>query len=200
MLRSSQFFLNWRCCTAVLDERSSGGIWKFRISFFKYVDHSHTLYSSGNIDVRNWIHLFESRCILSVLRLSPSVLWVRSLFSCLLIFLPLALFQCLFHTAVWISEYLQLPNDGLEIILKKKNGRAYWREYPIIDRRDRKILRKSVNIHGAVTEMRTEHLPDACLVFVFHKRTRTFSSFSGYIYSGIYSNYYSCIFVNYLQL
>ena len=28
-----------------------------------YVDHSHTVYSSGNIDVRNWVHLFESRCI-----------------------------------------------------------------------------------------------------------------------------------------
>jgi len=32
-----------------LDERSSGGNWKFRISSFKcYVDHSHTVYSSGN--------------------------------------------------------------------------------------------------------------------------------------------------------
>ena len=33
-------------------------------SCFKcYVDHSHTMYSSGNIDVRNWVSLFESRCI-----------------------------------------------------------------------------------------------------------------------------------------
>ena len=47
-------------------ERSSGGIWKFRASSFKcYVDHSHTIYSSGNIEVRNLVHLFESRCIYS---------------------------------------------------------------------------------------------------------------------------------------
>ena len=50
-----------------LGERSSGGIWKYRTSSFKsYVDHSHTLYSSGNIDVRKWVHLFESRCIILV--------------------------------------------------------------------------------------------------------------------------------------
>jgi len=49
----------------VLGERSSGGISKFRTTSFKcYVDHSCTMYSSGNIDVRNWIHLFESRCII----------------------------------------------------------------------------------------------------------------------------------------
>ena len=48
-----------------LGERSSGGIWKRRTSSFKcYVDHSHTMYSSGNIDVRNWVHLFQSRSIL----------------------------------------------------------------------------------------------------------------------------------------
>ena len=48
-----------------LGERSSGVILKFRTSSFKcYVDHSHTVYSSGNIDVRNWVHLFESPCIL----------------------------------------------------------------------------------------------------------------------------------------
>ena len=47
-----------------LGERSSGGIWKFRNSSFKcYVNYSHTMYSSGNIDVRNWVHLFESPCI-----------------------------------------------------------------------------------------------------------------------------------------
>ena len=28
-----------------------------------YVDHSHTRYSSGNIDVQNWVPLFESPCI-----------------------------------------------------------------------------------------------------------------------------------------
>ena len=40
-------------------------IWKFRTSSFKcYVDHLHTMCSSGNIDVRNWVHLFESPCIL----------------------------------------------------------------------------------------------------------------------------------------
>jgi hypothetical protein len=42
----------------------SGGNWKFRTFSFKcYVDHPHILYSSGNIDVWNWVHLFESRCI-----------------------------------------------------------------------------------------------------------------------------------------
>ena len=47
-----------------LGERSSSGIWKFRTSSFKcYVDHSHTMHSSGNIDVQNWVHLFESPCI-----------------------------------------------------------------------------------------------------------------------------------------
>jgi len=30
-------------------------------SFKCYVVHSHTIYSSGNIDVRNWVHLFKSR-------------------------------------------------------------------------------------------------------------------------------------------
>jgi hypothetical protein len=35
--------------------------WYVNVKF--YVDHSHTMYSSGNIDVRNWVHLFESRCI-----------------------------------------------------------------------------------------------------------------------------------------
>jgi hypothetical protein len=45
--------------------RSSSGIWKFKTSSFNcYVDHLHTMYSSGNIDVRNWVHLFESLCIL----------------------------------------------------------------------------------------------------------------------------------------
>ena len=65
VLHSSHFALNWHCCTAALGERSSGGIWTLRTSSFKcFVDHLHTLYSSGNIDVRNWVHLFESRCIL----------------------------------------------------------------------------------------------------------------------------------------
>ena len=62
VLHSSHFALNWRCCA--LGERSSGGIWKFRTFSFKYyVDNSQTMYSSGNIDVRNWVHLFESPCI-----------------------------------------------------------------------------------------------------------------------------------------
>ena len=47
-----------------LGERSSGDIWKLRTSCFKwYVYHPHTTYSSGNIDVRNWVHLFESLCV-----------------------------------------------------------------------------------------------------------------------------------------
>ena len=51
VLHSSHFALKWRCCTA-LGESSSGRIWKFRTSYFKfYVDHSHTMYSSGNIDI-----------------------------------------------------------------------------------------------------------------------------------------------------
>ena len=62
VLHSSRFALNWCCCA--LGEHSSGGIWKFRTTSFKYyVDHSRIMYSSGNIDVRNWVHLFESRCI-----------------------------------------------------------------------------------------------------------------------------------------
>ena len=69
VLHSSHFALNWRCCA--LGERSSGGIWKFRTSSLKcYVDHSHTMYSSGNIDVRNWAHLFESPCILIIKHVS----------------------------------------------------------------------------------------------------------------------------------
>ena len=48
-----------------IGERSSGGIWKFRTSSFKfYLDYSHTVCSSGNIDVRNWVHLIESPCII----------------------------------------------------------------------------------------------------------------------------------------
>jgi hypothetical protein len=35
------------------------GIWKFRTSFICYVDHPHTMYSSGNTDVRNWVHLLN---------------------------------------------------------------------------------------------------------------------------------------------
>ena len=43
----------------------SGGIWKFRTSSFRcYVDYPHIMHSSGNIDVGNWVHLFESRCII----------------------------------------------------------------------------------------------------------------------------------------
>jgi hypothetical protein len=42
-----------------LGELSSGGILKYRTPSFKcHVDHSHTMYSSGNIDVRNLVHLF----------------------------------------------------------------------------------------------------------------------------------------------
>ena len=65
VLHSSHFALNWHCCTAVLGECSSGGIWKCTTSYFKcYVDHLHTMYSSGNIEERNWVHLFESHCII----------------------------------------------------------------------------------------------------------------------------------------
>jgi len=32
-------------------------------SFKCYVDHSYATYISGNIDVYNWVHLFESPCI-----------------------------------------------------------------------------------------------------------------------------------------
>jgi len=44
-----------------LGESSSDAILKYRIfSFKRYVDHLHTMHSSGNIDVRNWVQLFES--------------------------------------------------------------------------------------------------------------------------------------------
>ena len=51
---------------------------------FEY--HSHTMYSSGNIDVRNWVHLFESRCILGCTVLQTSNIawqfwWTESLHS-----------------------------------------------------------------------------------------------------------------------
>jgi hypothetical protein len=61
VLHSSHFALNWRCA---LGERCSGGIWNFRTSSFKYyVHHPHMMYSSGNIVVRNCVHIFESPCI-----------------------------------------------------------------------------------------------------------------------------------------
>jgi len=48
-----------------IGEGSSGVIRKHRIFSFKCcADHSHTVHSSGNIDVRNWVHLCESRCII----------------------------------------------------------------------------------------------------------------------------------------
>ena len=38
----------------------SCGIWKFRTSSFKcYVDHPHTVYSSGNIGIWNWVHFLN---------------------------------------------------------------------------------------------------------------------------------------------
>ena len=52
--------------SCALGECSNSGIWKFRASSFKrYVDHSHIKYSSGNRYVRNWVHLFESCCIIN---------------------------------------------------------------------------------------------------------------------------------------
>jgi len=49
-------------CT--VGETSSDSIWKHMISSFQwYVGHSYNVFSSGNIGVRNWVHLFESRCI-----------------------------------------------------------------------------------------------------------------------------------------
>ena len=67
VLHSSHFALNWRCCTA-LDERSSGGVWKFRTSSYKcYVDHSHNMFSSGNV-------FFKSPCI-TVLESGSFVYW-----------------------------------------------------------------------------------------------------------------------------
>ena len=65
-----------------------------------------------------------------------------------------------------MSTIQRLPKDGLEVIFEEI-GRAYWRQYPIIVRRYRKILRKYVNIHGAVTEMRTEHLPSTSYAYCF---------------------------------
>ena len=64
MLHSSHFALNWRCCTAVHQACALAVVFEnlWTSSFKCYVDHSHTMYSSGNIDVRNWVHLFESRC------------------------------------------------------------------------------------------------------------------------------------------
>jgi hypothetical protein len=51
----SHFALNWHRCTAVRYASVLAVVFKkFRTSSFKwYLVHSHTLYSSGNIDVRN---------------------------------------------------------------------------------------------------------------------------------------------------
>jgi hypothetical protein len=46
-----------------LGEFYSSDIWNFRTSSFEcYLDHPHMMHSSGNIAVRNWVHLFESPC------------------------------------------------------------------------------------------------------------------------------------------
>jgi hypothetical protein len=43
-----------------IGEHSSSCIWKFRTSSFKYyVNHTNTIHYSRNLDVRNWVHLFE---------------------------------------------------------------------------------------------------------------------------------------------
>jgi len=89
VLHSRHFALNWRCCT--LDEHSSDGIWKCRISSFKcHVDHSHTIYSSGNIDVRNWVDPFESRSI---------VVYSRHVLHFTILFPVLSKFHT--YTAIW---------------------------------------------------------------------------------------------------
>jgi len=91
VLHSSHFALNWHGCA--LGERSSGSIWKFRTcSFNCYVDHSHTMYSSGNIDVRNWVHLFESRCI-SILRYSVCCTVNNNSFNCWSIVVAVTVFR-----------------------------------------------------------------------------------------------------------
>ena len=83
VLHSSHFAVNWRCCTAVLGERSSGDIWKLRTSSFKYnVDHSHTMYISGNIDVRIWVHLLKTRCKLVRWRKLKPITDIFTLLAC----------------------------------------------------------------------------------------------------------------------
>ena len=78
--------LSWRLLCGVrfvFVSTFSGSIWKFRISSFKcYVDHPHTMYSSGSIYVRNWVHLLESQnSLLTVITFPPSVwMWVTTKF------------------------------------------------------------------------------------------------------------------------
>jgi len=62
---SSHFILYWRCCLGCAIGKSSSDVTlKFGTFSFKcYVVHSYILFSSGNIDVRNWVHLFVSPCI-----------------------------------------------------------------------------------------------------------------------------------------
>ena len=65
VLHSSHFALKRRCSTAVDYASALALVFENSTSSFKcYVDHSYTIYSSGNTDVQNWVHLFESRCIL----------------------------------------------------------------------------------------------------------------------------------------
>ena len=69
VLHSRHFTVNWRC-----------GIWNFRTSSFKcYVDHSRNMYSSGNIDVRNWVNLFDSRCTLKITLLNACLTRIQDM-------------------------------------------------------------------------------------------------------------------------
>jgi hypothetical protein len=97
-----------------LGESSSGGIWKFRTSSFKcYVDHSHTVYSSGNIDLRNWVHLFESPCI--------SSFWGIINVTCLLLpAVPVCLSLDLLKPLWWLDEF-----NKIQITQNTSHGISY---------------------------------------------------------------------------
>ena len=72
----------------------SSGIWKFRNSSFKcYVDHSHTIHSSGNIEVWNWVHLFKSCCIPVADSHIKIIRYVLPLW-CMMLGIPIYLVSC----------------------------------------------------------------------------------------------------------
>ena len=80
-------------------------------SFKCYVDHSHTMYSSGNIDLRNWFHLFESPCILvnqTTTRLCRGQ-WLHKI--CLLV--------CLLHIFIFIYTIIYIPVSLLSLIIPR---------------------------------------------------------------------------------
>ena len=85
-----------------IGEHAGGVIWIWRTFSFKcYVDHSHTMYNSRNIDVRDWVHLFESHCILITYETRS-----RTVKTYLLIY---SMVQSTFWEANWLAASQEIP-------------------------------------------------------------------------------------------